>query len=200
MSVYDYPMMETERLLLRAPRNADATDVFAFCSDPASCQYADWYPHSDKGETRAYIAWLKKQARIRRETGYTWFVECKACRKVIATISVVAWDSSGSIATVGYTLSREYQHRGYATEMLEAVLRYLFLERSVARVDAKVIPENEPSIRLLERVGMRQEALLRSGTYCKTACVDVYLYALLREEFLKTKAARGEDRFVRIGI
>lgn len=200
MLAYDYPMLETERLLLRAPKTADATDVFAFCADPASCEYADWYPHSDKSETRAYIAWLKKQARSRRETGYTWFVECKDCRKVIATISVVAWDPSGNIATVGYTLSREYQHMGYATEMLGAVLRYLFLDRSVMRVDAKVMPENLPSIRLLERVGMRREALLRSGAYCKTLCVDVYLYALLREEFLKTKAARGEDRHVQIGI
>ncbi len=195
--MFEYPKLETERLILRAPKYADVTDVFDICSHPDSCRFADWYPHSEKSETKAYISWLKKQMRNSRQNGYTWFVEQKEKQKVIATISVVEWDHSGNIATVGYTLSHEYQHKGYATEMLLAVLRYLFFSESAVRVQAKVMLENAPSIRLLERVGMQKEGLLRRGAYCKTECVDVYLYALLKEEFLKP---RGEKRFVGFGI
>ena len=55
-----------ERLLLREPHVSDATDLFAFCSDPEACRYADWQPHTDKSDSRAYIAWLKKQMRTER--------------------------------------------------------------------------------------------------------------------------------------
>lgn len=182
-----YPTLFTERLRLRAPKYSDTTDVFAFCSDPASCKYADWFPHSDKRDTYDYIAWLKKQAKGNKRNGYTWFAEHAESQKVIATISVMDIDASKSIATVGYTLSREYQHNGYATEMLVAVLKYLFEDMHIIRVQAKVMLQNEPSVRLLERVGMQREGIMRKGAFCKNKCVDVYLYSILKDEFLKQK-------------
>ena len=178
----------TERLMLRAPKYSDVSDVFDICSHPDSCRYADWFPHKTKGETFNYISWLKKQAKATNRKGYTWFVECNECKKVIATISVMDIDASGSIATVGYTLAKEYQHKGYATEMLRAVLRFLFTDLNFTRVQAKVMVENAPSIRLLERVGMQREGLLRKGAFCKDKCVDVYLYSVLKDEFLRQKA------------
>ncbi len=184
-----YSTLYTERLILREPRRMDAKEIFSFCSKPESCTYADWYPHAKIGDSVAYISWLKKAARSQYQNSYTWFVQRRDEQRVIATISVVDTDVSGKIATVGYTLSAEHQHKGYAIEMLEAVLRYLFLEMGVYRVQAKVMPQNTPSIRLLERVGMKREALLRGGAFCKTECVDVYLYALLQPEFIQTKAA-----------
>ena len=177
----------TERLMLRAPKYSDASDVFEFCSDPDSSRFADWFPHAEKRETYLYISWLKKQAKKPNRKGYTWFVECCETKKVVATISVMGIDASGSIATVGYTLAKEYQHKGYATEMLIAVLKFLFTDLNMVRVQAKVMVENEPSIRLLERVGMQKEGLLRKGAFCKDRCVDVYLYSALKDEFLRQK-------------
>ena len=165
----------TERLILREPSFLDAGDVFEFCSDPVSSKYADWYPHKTVGETRSFLAWLKRKSG---ERSYTWVIEHRNKRKVIGTISIVDADYSGKIFTVGYTLSSAYWHNGYATESLKALTEYLFKELFAQRVQAKVIPENEASCRLLERVGFKNEGLLKKGAFCRTGCVDVFLYAL----------------------
>ena len=167
----------TERLILRAPSFLDVKDIFEFCSDPASSKYADWYPHKNLGETRAFIAWLKRKAAF---GSYTWAIEHRENKKVIGTISIVESDYSAKILTVGYTLSRAYWHNGYATEALKELKRYLFKELFVQRVQAKVIPENEASCRLLERVGFKNEGLLKKGAFCRTGCVDVYIYGLTK--------------------
>lgn len=165
----------TERLRLRAPSFLDVNDVFEFCSDPASCKYADWYPHNSKSDTRDFLAWLKRKSG---EKSYTWVIEHREDERVIGTISIVNTDYSGKIFTVGYTLSRHYQHKGYATEALKALTDYLLKELFAERVQAKVMPENEPSCRLLERVGFKKEGILKKGAFCRTNCVDVYIYAI----------------------
>lgn len=185
----------TNRLILREPKLADVEDVFEFCSDPASCKYVDWNPHKSKWETGDYIIYLKRQIAQGNTSSYTWFAELKEKRKIIATVSLVELDSSGRIATVGYTFSSEYQHMGYATEALIGLIGYLFNERGVERVQAKVIPDNLPSIRLLERVGMKREALLRRGVFCKTACVDVYIYSVFRKEFERARQNINSNKF-----
>lgn len=170
-----HPNLFTERLLLRSPSFLDIDDVFDFCSDPDSCRYADWTPHRNKSETREYLAWLKRKSG---EKNYTWLIENRLLKTVIGTISIVDVDYSGKIVTVGYTLSKKHQHKGYATEALTRLVRYLFDDLKVERVQAKVIPENVPSCRLLERVGFKKEGLIKKGAFCRTNCVDVYIYAL----------------------
>jgi len=167
----------TERLILRAPSFLDANDVFEFCSDPVSSKYADWYPHNNKSETREYIAWLKRKSS---EKSHTWVIEHRRDERVIGTISIVDTDYSGKIFTVGYTLSKAYWHNGYATEALKELLNYLFIELGAERVQAKVIPENTPSCRLLERVGFKNEGIFKKGAFCKTNCVDVFIYAKVK--------------------
>lgn len=177
--------LSARRLILREPKLSDTEDVFEFCSDPASCRYVDWHPHQSKWETRDYILYLKRRIAQGCNNSYTWFAQLKNEKKVIATVSLVELDSSGRIATVGYTFSGKYQHQGFATEALLCLMQYLFNERGIERIQAKVLPDNLPSIRLLERVGMQKEALLRKGVFCKTSCVDVLIYSVLKADFEK---------------
>ena len=167
----------SERLVLRAPSFLDVDDVFDFCSDPDSCRFADWTPHKTKGETREFIAWLKRKTG---ERNYTWIIEHREEKKAIGTISIVDVDYSGKIFTVGYTLSKKYQHQGYATEALKELVNYLFKELFAQRIQAKVMPENTASCRLLERVGFKNEGILKKGAFCKIECVDVYIFALVK--------------------
>ena len=170
-----HPNLFTERLILRAPSFLDTDDVFDFCSDPDSCRYADWTPHKTKADTRDFLAWLKRKSG---EKSYTWVMEYRQEKRVIGTISIVDTDYSGKIVTVGYTLSKEYQHKGFATEALKRLVKYILNDLNAERVQAKVIPENIPSCRLLERVGFKNEGIFKKGAFCRTNCVDVYVYAL----------------------
>jgi [ribosomal protein S5]-alanine N-acetyltransferase len=57
---------------------------------------------------------------------------------------------------IGYDIIPSYQGRGYATEMAQALIRWAFEETSVTRVTAECLTSNKASIRVLEKVGMRQ--------------------------------------------
>ncbi|MCI8992531.1 MAG: GNAT family N-acetyltransferase [Eubacterium sp.] len=82
----------------------------------------------------------------------------------------------------GYRFDRRYWHNGYATEALDFANRIIFRELSIHRIEAYVMPENQLSIRLLERLNFIREGFCRS---CINICgrwTDHYLYALLSED------------------
>lgn len=186
-SVKIYGDISTKRLILREPLISDADDIFELCSTLDATRFVDWYPHTDKKQSLAYIRYLRRQKALFNLNSYTWFVENEEDKKVIATISLTELDSSGKIATVGYTLNQRYQHKGYATEALLGLMKYLFQRENIERIQAKVLPENLSSVKLLKRVGMKQEALLKKGVSIKNELRDLAIYGILKDEFFSLK-------------
>ena len=96
----------------------------------------------------------------------------------------VADDARGVQAELGWVLHPDAAGRGYATEAVRALLRVCFEDLGLRRVTAKCFAGNEPSWRLMERVGMRREehnvrdSLHRSGEW-----LDGFGYALLADEY-----------------
>ena len=83
-------------------------------------------------------------------------------KRIIGTISFhhIVRGFSNS-CEIGYKFSSEVHHRGYATEALTKVLEVIFYELQLHRVQAWVLPDNIPSIRLLNRVGFVFEGISR---------------------------------------
>lgn len=96
----------------------------------------------------------------------------------------IADQAKGVQADLGWVIHPSCSGRGLATEAVREVLRVCFGELGLRRVTAECFSANEPSWRLMERVGMRREAhtlresLHRSGTW-----LDGFGYALLAEEW-----------------
>lgn len=89
--------------------------------------------------------------------------------------------------TVGYSIARQHQGQGYATEALGALLRFAFSELKMHRVVASLDPRNAPSYRVLERLGMRREGHLVLSYWDETTqeWTDEYIYALLCDEWTR---------------
>lgn len=96
----------------------------------------------------------------------------------------VADQAVGVQAEIGWCLDPSVAGRGYATEAVRELIRIAFVDLGLRRVTALCFADNEPSWRLMERVGMRREAhnladsLHRSGVW-----LDGYGYALLADEW-----------------
>jgi aminoglycoside 6'-N-acetyltransferase len=93
-------------------------------------------------------------------------------------------------ASIGFTLAREHQGHGYATEAVRALLGELFrgglfTEIPLHRVTAECGADNLASQRVLERVGMRREAQLVENIFFKGAWASTYNYAILRNEWCR---------------
>ncbi len=85
---------------------------------------------------------------------------------------------------IGYAIADlESRHKGYAREACALVIDYLFATYPVQRVAAFTAAANEPSIRLLERLGFTREGTIRQAMYFDGRWHDIALYAVLRDEW-----------------
>lgn len=84
---------------------------------------------------------------------------------------------------VGYSIDEGQIGNGYATEALSLVVDYAFQRLHLHRLEAYVSPENEGSIRTLEKNEFIREGLLRNLIYINGEWKDHYLYALLRTDY-----------------
>jgi ribosomal-protein-alanine N-acetyltransferase len=89
---------------------------------------------------------------------------------------------SSRSAEVGYSFSREFWNRGYATEALRAVLASAFESLPLNRVEAQHDLRNPASGRVMEKCSMTFEGILRQRICNKGEFIDVALYAILRRD------------------
>ena len=101
----------------------------------------------------------------------------------------VAEQARGTQAELGWTIDPAHGGRGLATEAVGEVLRICFEELGLRRVVALCFADNEPSWRLMERLGMRREEHnLRDSLHRSGRWLDGYGYALLAEEWRAGRA------------
>ena len=66
---------------------------------------------------------------------------------------------------IGYDIIPKYRRHGYATEMARALIEWAFHQSNVSRVTAECLASNTPSVRVLEKVGMKQVSQSKDMIY-----------------------------------
>jgi RimJ/RimL family protein N-acetyltransferase len=92
-------------------------------------------------------------------------------------------------AEIGYVFLATSRGRGYATEATARMIDLAFDALDAHRVAGRLDARNEASRRVLERLGMRREALLRENEFVKGEWTDELVYAVLREEWRARRLA-----------
>jgi len=150
-------VLETPRLLLRKPVQADAPAIFeAYAGDPEVTRYLTWKAHARLDETRAWL--LKALTGWDEMTTLVWVITMRPTSEVIGAVEL----RLEAQANLGFVLGRRYWNRGYMTEAVRAVIAWALGREEVERVWALCAVENTASSRVLEKAGLEQEALLRS--------------------------------------
>ena len=94
-------------------------------------------------------------------------------------------------AYLGYYVGERYARQGYMTEALQLMLRYVFLELKLHRVEANIQPENVASIALVRRAGFVLEGYSRSYLKICGRWRDHERWALIAEDW---RAKQGRAR------
>ena len=110
----------------------------------------------------------------------------KETDKMIGDIGLHFFEENLMEAEIGYTISPDFQGKGYGLEAVREILNYLFGKLCKHRVFASVDPDNNPSIALLEKIGMRKEAHFRKNLFIDGNWIDEFIYALLDDEWNMT--------------
>jgi RimJ/RimL family protein N-acetyltransferase len=172
----------TERLMLRELRATDEDDIHEYASDPEVVQLMIWGPNTREA-TRDFLARaLEAQTQWpRADVGLA--IELKSERRMIGSIGLRMKDGGNHTADFGYVLNRNYWGHGYMTESARAILNVAFNQLNLHRVWATCHTQNRASYRVMEKLGMRREALFVKNAMEKGEWRDTYLYAILAEEW-----------------
>lgn len=182
----------TPRLVLRRFVRSDAAALARYRSDPDVARYQSWDAPFELAQAEALVEWL--DAHHPDEPG-EWFqiaiAERRAPDRLVGDCAFRPMADEPRVAAIGYSLSREVQGRGYASEAVGELMRYLFEDRGKHRLMADCDARNEPSWRLLDRLGFTREGVLRE---CfadgEGGWADELLYGLLEREWRARLMAR----------
>lgn len=94
---------------------------------------------------------------------------------------IEAWVPKQRRAEIGYEIHPEYWKKGYATEAALKIISFGFDSLELIRIGAIIFPENEPSNKLLNKLGFQKEGILGSYIYQNGASNDVYAYSILNK-------------------
>jgi [ribosomal protein S5]-alanine N-acetyltransferase len=170
--------IRTARLNLREFARTDFHAVYAYSSDPRVTRYLFFGPR-DEDSTADYLDGLLASQLERPRTRFELAVEEIASGRVIGACDLSFIERN--VVDLGYMLGIENWGKGYATEIALALVGAAFFDLHADRVISTVDINNGASIRVLEKIGMRWEAVFRKHRRAKNRWWDCHLFVLPRE-------------------
>ena len=174
-------VLATERLVLRPLRETDADALLGYIGEPEWARFISQGVVRDDptpDDARAFI-----DRGLPREGRPVADFAIERQGEVIGTVHLVPVEGDPGMAELACLVARSHWAAGYAVEAARRIVAYAFDELSLARVFARADARNTRSVRAMEKLGLRREALLRSHRVDRTGerCDEV-VYGVLREE------------------
>ena len=170
--------IRTARLNLREFVQSDLRAVYAYSSDPRVTRYLFFGPR-DEDSTAEYLEGLLASQRARPRTRFELAVEENESGRVVGACDLSYIERN--VVDLGYMLGIDVWGNGLATEIALALIDAAFFDLRADRVISTVDVNNGASIRVLEKIGMRWEAVFRKHRRAKNRWWDCHLFVLPRE-------------------
>ncbi|MGH7629478.1 MAG: GNAT family N-acetyltransferase [Gemmatimonadales bacterium] len=172
--------LRTARLVLGPldGRDAEALVTLAGAFEIADTTAAIPHPYGPD-DARMFLA---LDAAERAAGGAVRFAVRHDGGELVGVVSLHQIDRDQLKAELGYWIGVPWWGRGYATEAAGAVVRYGFDELGLHKIHAHYLARNPASGKVLERIGMRREGLLREEVRKWGRFEDVVLCAMLRTD------------------
>lgn len=180
MTFSPFPVLETERLLLRQITHDDAEDVFIMRSDPEVMKYIPRPIAKSIEDANGVIKMMHEFWE--RDEKINWGIALKETNKIIGAIGFVNIHPEHFRAEVGYSLARDWHRKGIMREALKRILMYGFQEMNCHTIEAITDAENEASGALLISMGFVQEAYFTEDFFYNGQFRNSIHYGLLRSK------------------
>jgi len=178
-----FPLITTERLLLRQVEKSDVNEIFFLRSNENVMKYIDRPPAKYLDDAYEFIQKITDLEK--NNDAVTWAITIKEDAVLIGTICYWNIQKEHYRAEVGYVLHPNYWGKGIMQEALSEVLKYGFKVMNLHSVEANVNPDNKTSIKLLERNNFTREAYFKENYFYDGKFLDTAIYSLLISEHKK---------------
>ena len=173
-----FPVLKTERLLLRSLEISDAPEMLFLRSDETVMQYIDRERTKTLEDAEIFIQKLKDS--IDTNENILWVISLPDHpNTMIGTIGFWRIQLPHYRAEIGYVLHPGYWNKGIMKEAIEAVNKYGFTNMKLHSIEARINPENIASGKVLEKTGYIREAYFKEDYYYNGRFIDTAVYSLL---------------------
>ncbi len=176
------PLLHGKQLTLRPFSLSDAPRVQLLAGAEAIAETTLNIPHPYlDGMAEAWIG--NQPMSYLMGDSVTWAVCLRESGLLIGAIGIIlrAQDSRGEM---GYWIGHEFWGRGYCTEAAALLMDFFFRNINLNRIHATHFVNNPASGRVMQKLGMTQEGVLRHHARKNKEWVDLVFYGILREEWL----------------
>jgi ribosomal-protein-alanine N-acetyltransferase len=181
------PLIRTQHLSLRTPVASDYA-AWAVLRSESREFLTPWEPswNEDDLTRSSFRLRVKRAAReIATDEAYSLFIFDNRTETLMGGLTLgLVRRGVAQACTLGYWMGQRHSGQGHMTEAVRGALRFAFSELALHRVEAACLPNNEPSRRLLERVGFQREGMARAYLRINGVWSDHLLYAALSSDRL----------------
>lgn len=173
-----FPIIETERLLLRRITMQDDEALFQLRTHEEANKYLDRAKPTELSEMHELVK--KIDEGIETNTAIAWTITLKEQPgKLVGNISFHRTNPAHHRAEIGYMLMPEHWRKGIISEAIKAVLDFGFNTMKLHSVEANINPNNNPSRQILLKHGFVKEAYFKENYYANGKFTDSEIYSLL---------------------
>jgi ribosomal-protein-serine acetyltransferase len=177
----------SDGLQLRSLTEADVKELYGLIEANRS-YLAPWMPWAAGQTVDGTAEFVRKS--IKQEADDDGFQVAVIVDGAIAGVLGHEVDRENRTTTIGYWLAEDQQGRGLMTAAVKRLLEHAFEELRLNRVGIEVAPNNPRSRALAERLGFREEGVLREAErFADDDYRDLVLYSMLASEW-----SRGANR------
>lgn len=149
------------------------------------CYLKQWLTWVDKIQTledsKNYI--VSSIQKTEQQTDYGFVIKYKD--NIIGRIGLHFIDANNKTGAIGYWISEGFQGKGIITNACKALLHFGFTDLNLNRIEIKCATENLKSKAIPEKLLFKQEGIQRQAEFLNNQFTDLYVYSLLKEEWIK---------------
>jgi len=176
--------LTTSHLLIREFRQSDLDTILNIENLPGMLRFESGIIGRDNAQR--YLDLAIQEAGQSPRSRFHLAITYPTDGAIIGRISLTSQNSDIHEWEIGWAIREEDWGKGYASEAALRLLAFAFDELNAHRVVAFCHADNLPSIRVMEKIGMRREGLLRQTRWFKESWADECVYAILESDFAQT--------------
>jgi len=172
--------LHTERLHLRKMKVLDSSSLFKIWSDPHVTRFMNVSCFTNENQAKEMINLLDDLSQDSKAIRFS-IIKMES-NEIIGSCGYNSLDFENAKAEIGYDIAKSFWGRGYASEAINSLLDYAFSSLKMNRIEAKVVPENLNSIKLLQKLNFTFEGTLRQSERVDGKFNDLNIYSKLMSD------------------
>lgn len=175
---WNLPKLETQRLILRPFEMSDAPAIFEYAKNPNVSRLLIWEPHKTLADSEGFVKFIHQTYLDNVPT----FGICLKDNpeKVIGSVGAMWASQKNKIMELGVALGEDYWGKALSSEAMLRLVEFLWERYDVLRIQSQCKAENAQSKRMMEKMGMTYEGLLKKNLYCKGQSWDMEMFSFTR--------------------